>query len=348
MASLRTEISEIVTGLAMLGIECLDEALDARPREMLNVAGRHFNQLKDARAAGEQHQLFEDAWENGRAFASSADGLKDRVPERVEWKGNQNPPGYEQIPVDLRVDYVFLISCKYRSNVLYNVSPAHLFDRLLANRRGDGTDWYLEAAPTEYQELYRACRKHFGSGDLPSTLDRLTSTDRLRLKGRFERTWPPDIAGPYRRFCAAVSSASATRWQRALGTDRLAREEMLWRLLRLQAAPYFILGTASAGQPVRFRVGTPWDFRQRYGFRAFEAEPDTSAGQPVVRWWAELMDRTSGTPRRVDGHVEVRWSHGRFSGAPEAKVYLDTSHALTPGYSPLRCVDETSSQLSLL
>lgn len=37
----------------------------------------------------------------------------------------------------------------------------------------------------------------------------------------------------------------------------------------------------------------------------------------------------------VAGHVEIRWSHGRFGGHPEAKVYLDTPHAQVPGYHPL-------------
>jgi hypothetical protein len=37
----------------------------------------------------------------------------------------------------------------------------------------------------------------------------------------------------------------------------------------------------------------------------------------------------------VDGHVEVRWSHGRFCGPPEAKVYLDTPHQAVPGYFAL-------------
>ena len=35
------------------------------------------------------------------------------------------------------------------------------------------------------------------------------------------------------------------------------------------------------------------------------------------------------------GHVEVRWSHGRFRGAPEAKVYLDTQPTDVPGFWPL-------------
>jgi hypothetical protein len=33
--------------------------------------------------------------------------------------------------------------------------------------------------------------------------------------------------------------------------------------------------------------------------------------------------------------VELRWSHGRFGGPPEAKVYLDTPHHEVPGYHSL-------------
>ena len=39
--------------------------------------------------------------------------------------------------------------------------------------------------------------------------------------------------------------------------------------------------------------------------------------------------------RSVQGHVEVRWSHGRFAQPPEAKVYLDTPTDELPGYFPL-------------
>ena len=58
-------------------------------------------------------------------------------------------------------------------------------------------------------------------------------------------------------------------------------------------------------------------------------------GQPLIEWTATIRDRDRGRMVEVAGHVEVRWSHGRFKGAPEAKVYLDTPHALVPGYQPL-------------
>lgn len=43
-------------------------------------------------------------------------------------------------------------------------------------------------------------------------------------------------------------------------------------------------------------------------------------------------DGRTGT---VKGHVEIRWSHGRFNGPPEAKVYLDTPFDQVPGYWPI-------------
>ena len=50
---------------------------------------------------------------------------------------------------------------------------------------------------------------------------------------------------------------------------------------------------------------------------------------------AVVRRRADGADVAVEGHVEVRWSHGRFLGAPEAKVYLDTPHRQVPGYHPL-------------
>ena len=123
MPSLRTELTEIVTGLGMLGIGCLDGAQDARPAEMPNGTAENFDRLIRTREAGEYGRPFENAWDSDRAFASSAEGLRNRRPERVEWRGSHQPPGYERAPTDLRIDYVYLVGCKYTCNVLSNPSP---------------------------------------------------------------------------------------------------------------------------------------------------------------------------------------------------------------------------------
>ncbi len=50
------------------------------------------------------------------------------------------------------------MSCKYGSNILTNSSPMNLFDRLLADRQEERTDWFLEVAPQAYQDFYAVCR----------------------------------------------------------------------------------------------------------------------------------------------------------------------------------------------
>ncbi len=335
MPSIRTEITEIVTGLAMLGHRDLKQALDVRPGHILNVEAEHFDRLDQAWAAGDHHSEFETAWENGAIFARSADGLRGRPPWHIEWKGPHKPPGYEQIPADLRVDHVYLVSCKYGSSILHNASPTHLFDRGLAERRVErGADWFLDTAPEAYQALYVAFRDELDIDGLPATVGELDRSHRERIKsGAPGRAWPGRSAAAYRDFALAVAQESAVRWLEALDTGG-RREAMLWRLLRLQAAPYFVLGAAVGGDPLRYRVGTPWDFRDAYRLRSLDAWADP-AGQPLVRWRADVVARGDGTRHVIEGHVEIRWSHGKFAGAPEAKVHLDTHPHLVAGYVPL-------------
>ncbi|MCU1353259.1 MAG: hypothetical protein JWM05_2468 [Acidimicrobiales bacterium] len=333
MPSLRTEITEIVTGLAMLGLGDVDWALAARPPALVGVTPEHWDRLDKARAAGEHEADFRGAWANGVAFLGATDGLRGRPPLRVEWKGPDQPPGYELVPADLRVDHVWLISCKYLSKILMNPSPAHLFDRCLGERRGTSGDWYQEVAPAAYAELYREVRAAVGDPLLPPEPAGLDRSHRALLKAALPRRLPAPVEVAYHRFAHEVARGSAARWRHALG-DLRGREEMLWRLLRLSGAPYFVLGTASGGRTLRLRIATPWDWRQRFALRAFEVWGE-AAGQPKVVWQASIADRAAGLDRTVTGHVEVRWSHGRFSGNPEAKVYLDTPHHQVPGYLPL-------------
>lgn len=316
----------------MLGFSELDRALSARPDWFHHVGPSEFERLDVARRDGRHDDLFAMAWENGRRFLQSSSGLRGRVPDRVEWKGPHKPPGYDQLPADLRVDHVYLISCKYRSNLLHNVSPANLFDRRLSERRVAHLDWYHEVAPQAYHELYRACVDAL-DGRLPPTIADLDAPDRLLLKQAFKRSWPANITPVATRFAQTVAWETAERWRSHLQSGR-RRQEMLWRLLRLEAAPYFVLGQAQSGAPLRYRTLTPWDFQDRYDAVSFDVFPEAAA-QPIVRWRAEVREKSTGDSNVTEGHVEIRWSHGRFNGVPEAKVYLDTPHHAVAGYDVL-------------
>lgn len=317
----------------MTGLEDIDAALAARPNLMRNVDAVHWDRLAEARADGAYAEHFAAAWDNGRAFLQSPDGLRGRLPLVIEWKGPHQQPGYDTLPADLRIDHVYLVSCKYQSQILANSSPTNLFVRRLADRSAgpEATSWYSSCAPDEFDHFYSCVRRHVGQQLLPSHHDDLTPGDINRIRLACAGTWPVDLLPVWQEFSLAVSDASAATWLSQL-TTTARREEMLWRLLRLGPAPYFVLGSSSAG-PMRLRIGTPWDWRQNFTLQEFDVV-GTPAGQPRVGWSAKVLDRATNVNREVHGHVEVRWAHGRFSTV-EAKIYLDTPHADVPGYFPL-------------
>lgn len=335
MPAQRTEVTEVVTGLALFDLPDARQALLARPAGFLNVPDDTWERLVQLERAGRHRPEFEAAWANGRAFLGARDGLRARPPQVVEWKGGHRAPGDEVVPADLRVDHVYLVSCKYLSKILINASPAHLFDRALAGGHGvRGDDWYQAVTPGAYQELYAAVRGELPRDlGLPPFVADLTVEHRAVLRRRLAGSrWTVATEPASRSFSATVARASAERWKAVLLSKR-DQEAMLWRLLRIGGAPYFVLGTAG-DRSLRLRIATPWDWRQTFELRRFEVWGD-DAGQPVVRWRADVRERASGESRPVEGHVEVRWSHGRFAQPPEAKVYLDTPHHRVPGYFAL-------------
>jgi hypothetical protein len=146
------------------------------------------------------------------------------------------------------------------------------------------------------------------------------------------RTYPDEAQDLYRALCGRVSSESAERWRKNV-TDQRFGERLAWRLLRIGNATYFLLG-ADAKRSLRLRVASPWDWRQTFEFLDLDIRAG-KAGQPQVDWSVIYRHRATARTHTVEGHVEVRWSHGRFAQPPEAKIYLDTPTDEIPGYFPL-------------
>ncbi len=324
-------MTELATGLGMLGDDSLETVFARRPPEMTSVAPELWDRLEHAYGGGALGDQFRLAWSNGRAFLEASDGLRGRHPLSVEWKGSHRAPGDEVAPIDLRIDHVYLVSCKYASKIMINTSPFHLFERMLRGPQGTRNgDWYAEVAPAEYQALYSATLAAVGVPAAPEP-SRLDARDRAGLAAALAGGWPDAVEEARRAFVRVVTAQTALRWRRQV--TAASAEPLLWRLLRMGSAPYFLLG-GTLDAPLRLRIATPWDWRQSFRLRRFAIEASVSA-QPSVTWRAGVEDRHRGELCEVAGHVEVRWSHGRFGGNPEAKVYLDTPHRLVPGYFAL-------------
>jgi len=330
-----SDITEIATGLGMLGFDSLDDAIAERPPELLDVSDLSWSGLSAAWTDRLHRGEFLSAHANGAAFLRAEDGLRGRRPVRIEWRGPARAVGDEAVPADLRVDHVFLISCKYLSKILVNASPANLFDRLLAlgSARRSDPDWFSAVCPAEHQALYsQVIRDHLGGLDVPMRHRDLTSVQRKSVRDVLRSGWSSECDALYRQLAIEVSARSALRWREALasGSDQRA---LMWRMLRIGSAPYFVLGS-TADRNLRLRVGTPWDWTRSFELRSFDVIGD-GTGQARVSWRAVIRDRSSRAEREILGHVEIRWSHGRFGGPPEAKVYLDSDLHQVPGYWPL-------------
>jgi hypothetical protein len=392
----RTTVTELGTGLGMLGLDGLEAAVRSRTSVMHSLSPEMWDRLDHLRVGGAYDGEFHAAWANGQAFLTAADGLRGRLPQVVEWKGTGRAPGDEVAPIDLRVDHVYLVSCKYLSKILFNVSPTSIFDSLLFGGQGragraareelpGSGDWYAEVTPNEYQALYEAVRlsarraestapsrvpvepgrserltlppaamalpglddaalpaergrRHAGPppalDDLPPRAVDLTVPQRDALGHWLRSGWPPGAKDLYASLSGAVARASVRRWEAAMDDRGGTGEAMVWRLLRIGSAPYFVLGS-SADRSLRLRIATSWDWRQQFQLISVSMEGQPG-GQPRVGWEAVVRDRISREVHVVVGHIEVRWSHGRFGGLPEAKGYLDTPHHLVPGYFTLQ------------
>jgi len=333
MPSDTTLVTELATALGTVGPPTIEGVLVARPASLSTLDGATWARVRALFDSGAHADGFATGFANGRAFLEAGDALAGRIPRRIEWTGGHRLPGDEAVPLDLRIDHVYLVSCKYLSKVLQNASPARLAEGLLTFRQlDDRRDWYERVAPEEYQALYRASLAAVGATGFPALVTDLQVVDRKRLSPLLDgREWPDGTRDAYQAFSRAVSTETARIWRSSL--RRQEAEAMLWRLLRIGSAPYFVLGS-DGRDSMRLRVDTPWDWRQRYRLEHFEIEAQ-EFGQPRVGWAATYVDLRDQGCRAVRGHVEIRWSHGRFRQRPEAKIYLDTPHADVPGYNPL-------------
>ena len=341
MADDRTKVTELATALGMAGHPTLQDAIEARPA-VLEISADEWEDLDRIVDARKLTAVAESAFSNGAYFAAHADGLDGRIPQHIEWSGGRRIPGDRPVPADLLVDRVYMVSCKYLSKILHNTAPSHvLLDGLVAAPESRPINWFQHVAAAAHEALYSRTVDVLGLVDMAETPEELTAEHRRKLKAAFRQRavpgLPSELGAQYKRLIDEVSRTSAELWRQVLG-GTADQERILWRLLRIYSATYFILGIDQR-RTMRLRVMTPWEWRQSYEFMSLTVRA-AGRGQPRIDWEATYRDLAAGQRRRVGGHVEIRWSHRPFCGPPEAKVYLDTPHAHVPGYRQLDHTDE--------
>jgi len=108
-------------------------------------------------------------------------------------------------------------------------------------------------------------------------------------------------------------------------------DELLRRFLRLDSSHYVLCGL-DRGVPFAYLIPSITDWKRHAELAEVSVEPDLEAQQSKVRFNLSLRVRRGDGRVQVPFHAEIRWSHGRFCGNPEAKLYRDFNDwSVVPG-----------------
>ena len=200
-------------GVGMTGLSGLDGALSARP-----AVGE-----RDGRTLGSPRCRSRGGHPRGGVRCCL--GERSLIPGVARWpprsstahrrvEGCAQPSGFEAVPADLRVDHVYLVSCKNQSKILHNSSPTNLFDRRLSDRTaGATTDPWSRSARLRSKRPQSVRALVHRAGLLPPTTASLTPLHVNRIRGACGRHWPAALVGHWEDLSLAVASASVERWK---------------------------------------------------------------------------------------------------------------------------------------
>ncbi len=232
------------------------------------------------------------------------------------------------------------VSVKVGSKVIHNRSIEWL--RVLL--RGEDTDvylrsenWYSFCAPIEQNEFFQTVDGPAETG-CRTVQDWYDSNQGTTKKKQFASHCAglmrnSRVKEAYARFVAVVSRKSAEVLNRDLDERHThgARRPIglaLRKLIRLDNHAYVICGLDD-GKPFAALVPSYEEFSKNYNVIRLEAL-ERARGQPEVGIKVTIQNKKTGSLAELNFHTEIRWSHGKFCGNPEGKIYRDFSYTELP------------------
>ena len=347
MPSLRTEASELAVAFGILGLnpqQPLDEhTLQAKFQGSLS-ASKYDAFLSEYAARADVHPRMHIVGRQLRAnepLFSQADSLK--------WAGPNRQASTATASADLVVANT-PVSVKAGSNVVANPSPHNLIINLPAGQAfsQNEANWYIVQDLPGFQALYEYVQGSDSSlTHLPPSVEnfetKATSDDRDRVQEvirSYTKTQRQRFADLYLAMCHAVAANSAATFGEQIAASFASRSktaviEILMRwFFRLDSVSYLLCGIDAGGEfAVRIPSVTRW--KSQWSLDAIAANPDLARGQSVVDFELKFTKSDDGTTNTASFHTELRWSHGRFCGSPEAKLYKEFQWSETPFFERL-------------
>lgn len=340
MPSEKTESSELSVAFGILGIEDplkLEDGLISKCFRK-SLSSKKYERFKNEFVNPTNTKLYAQMLNVGRMLRINYPLFNNVT--NLQWRGARQRSKTTSGAQDLLVANT-QISLKAESNIVNNFSPAHLFISIPQGSSAPdrSENWYLKTDPDGFQELYdstKEIRLDRFPASFPSSVkefERIASrNDRKELAKGIDK-----LEGEARdafeiariKMCRMVAIVSAQIFNEYLKVSLSSSsknsiiDKIIKDLYRLDSVEYIVAGVSDGKE---FAAGVPSidDFRQEWEIRSIKAVADLSRKQSVVNIFVTYRNKEDKTAEYTNKfHVEIRWSHGKFCGSPEAKLYKD-------------------------
>lgn len=265
------------------------------------------------------------------------------TPKNIIWTGKDNIAGVVSVAKDLEI-LNFRISVKENADVFINGSPLTVFEDLpkgLFGQKKRGEDWFIKTAKEEIERYYSLCRKHLFIYDDFSTIDKFYASKNKAYKKEFGKKVAllhseknSEVLESYQTMCNKVSEISSEIFNQNLlkfktaHTSSVSLQPIFHYFFKINGIKYIIAGTEK-NKPFATLLENSTNWTKKYSFLDIIASPK-SAGQPEVLLRFIFKDKATNKEFEIPLKIEIRWSHGKFCGNPEAKVYKQWSYMELP------------------
>ena len=335
MASEKTVFSELAVALGILGNEYPDCGGLERIDKLDGASKSKFmKRLEESKSSPPLSKSANNLYEAGLIIRRHLDSIGNSSPQ-IEWLGGKKT--FAPAPKDLLIVGSYKVSVKENSKIIRNPSPVNVFERWpkgdFDNKRS--SNWFLSVAEEELQAYYESCG---GGSAIPfkSVMDYFENRSKYKeflgeQAAKFTKNEGHPAKKKYASLCEAVSKRSSAIFNKSLNKSKLGAIARYFFLVN--TSPYILSGIED-NHPFAVLIPDLDSWKERFDVLDIKANP-RGAGQPEVDIFIRMTDKKANMEFQKIIRVEIRWSHGKFCGNPEAKTYRQWKPMEIPGVKPL-------------
>lgn len=342
MPTPKTESTELSVGFGLLN------------QDPVNVSENDLGQLFGSSLSANKFREYKEEFLNQprlyRQFYQLGIELSSRYPlfnglNCITWSGPQQQAATTSASKDLIAANI-PISVKNESNVVLNPSPYNLFVTIPSGQMpaSHAENWYYTTDQLGIDKLYHFAKEHSGIA-LPDeylafeqTIHREQRKEFQRAIGQFTGGIKTEFKAMYEEMCHHVADISAQKFNdnylAAASTNRRSSllENLIKQFFRINSVAYFLVGL-DRGKAFALWIPEITTWKKEWRLLEMVARPDLKKNQSVVNIELVIERKNPKELITMNYRVEIRWSHGKFCGNPEAKLYKDFAWGDVPFFT---------------